>query len=147
MFVLYQSIEIIIIFCHIFARITFTEWLLLLHRMKHDFFSLVLWHKNRNLWREGHAAGVRARPCVQLGLPCGRCHYTNPRDWLSGRLSVQHKYTQCLNNRQMHNASITDKCTMSTVRANTTRIGSASRLTSIIPNSSYLELLDEFPSL
>ena len=50
-------------------------------------------------------------------------------------------------NINVHNSSITDKQTRSTVRDSTTKWSNATKVTSIIPSSEYLQLLNEFPSL
>ena len=53
----------------------------------------------------------------------------------------------CNYNINVHNASITDKCTKSSIMANTTSMKNVTHITSIIPSSEYLQLLNEFPAL
>ena len=45
------------------------------------------------------------------------------------------------------NGSITDKCTNTTIIAASTKLSSNKNITTIIPRSAHLALLDEFPSL
>ena len=47
----------------------------------------------------------------------------------------------CKFNINVHNASITDRCTKSSIRANTISIKNVTHITSIIPSSDYLQLL------
>ena len=53
----------------------------------------------------------------------------------------------CNFNINVHNASITDKCTNSSIQASTTSMKNVTHITSIIPRSDYLQLLNEFPAL
>ena len=47
----------------------------------------------------------------------------------------------------IHNGSITHKCTNTTIISASTKLSSNKNITTIIPRSAYLALLDEFPSL
>ena len=50
-------------------------------------------------------------------------------------------------NINMHNASVTDKHTNVSIRANATVVKNVSYISSVLPSSSYLQLLNEFPAL
>ena len=50
-------------------------------------------------------------------------------------------------NINIHNASITNKSTRATIRANTTRMSNTTQVTSTITSSDYLQLLNEFSLL
>ena len=53
----------------------------------------------------------------------------------------------CNFNINVHNATITDKYTNVTARANSTIIKNCNNILSVLPNDSYLQLLNEFPAL
>ena len=52
----------------------------------------------------------------------------------------------CKFNINVHNASVTDKHTNVSIRANATVIKNVSYISSVLPSSSYLQLLNEFPA-
>ena len=53
----------------------------------------------------------------------------------------------CNFNINVHNASVTDKYTNMSIRANSIIINNCNFISSILPNDSYLQLLNEFPAL
>ena len=53
----------------------------------------------------------------------------------------------CKSNINVHNASVTDKCTNVSIRANSAKINNINCISSVLPQSSYLKLFNEFPAL
>ena len=53
----------------------------------------------------------------------------------------------CHFNINVHNAAITDKFTVVSIKANSTKINNNNYISSILPHSSYLQLLNEFSAL
>ena len=56
-------------------------------------------------------------------------------------------FAACKFNINVHNASVTDKHTNVSIRDNATVIKNVSYISSVLPSSSYLQLLNEFPAL
>ena len=53
----------------------------------------------------------------------------------------------CHFNINVHNATVTDKCTNVSIKANSTKSNNNNYISSVLPHSSYLQLLNEFPAL